>query len=73
MKGQVVCFESLAGKEAGVEPTGASRTESPVDFRSRASARTGMFGQGFLAQQDCVARKYLRRFSKQTTCPGLNI
>jgi len=24
MKGQVVCFESLAGREAGVEPTGAS-------------------------------------------------
>jgi len=22
MKGQVVCFESLAGREAGVEPTG---------------------------------------------------
>ena len=38
LKGRVVCFESLAGRDAGVEPTG----------------------------------KYSRRFSKQTTRPGMN-
>ncbi|KXJ40927.1 MAG: hypothetical protein AXA67_06770 [Methylothermaceae bacteria B42] len=68
----MVCFEILAGREAGVEPTGASRTESPVNFRSRANAQTGKFGQDFLAEQDCAARKYSRRFSKQTTSLGLN-
>ncbi len=50
--------------------TGASRDESPMDFRSRASPRVGRPGQGFQAQQDCVARKDSRRPENNLMLPA---
>ncbi len=52
----------LAARMATSRPSGASRTESPVDIRSRPGARIGKSGQDFCAEQECTAQKRLQRF-----------